>query len=163
MSKFCWEFDQDAIASAAKELGIDLPVHVRGMRGRKKNAGLYKGIDFWKLCNQPVHNIVIERRYLSTEQASKVIWHELTHARQAESFLHLVDSKGILAYRESNLLFDEAYGAELDMQFLAIRSTSSIGANRAHEYAYWHNKFEIEAEACAEANADRLLVVPKKV
>lgn len=68
--------DQAALRDACDLLGLKLPVRIRfnsrvgSTNGNYRFAGTY-------------HNIML-KSYLTPEQASSTLWHELTHAMQAE-------------------------------------------------------------------------------
>lgn len=71
-----WTIDAEAIGSALELLGVDCSVQVKLMNGRVTlgNTGKY------------AHGYVIGvSRYLSAEDATKTLWHELTHAMQCET------------------------------------------------------------------------------
>lgn len=67
---------QDALKAAQKELGLVLPVKIRFNARQGRTNGNYR-------FNTTHHDIMI-KSYLSPEQASSTLWHELTHAMQAE-------------------------------------------------------------------------------
>lgn len=71
-----YRIDQKALKDAIAILGLKLPVRVRQHARVGNTNGNYRhGVTH--------HNIMI-KSYLTPEQASKTLWHELTHAQQAE-------------------------------------------------------------------------------
>lgn len=94
MSKFLWNFNEDAIFEATEFLGLKYPVQVRGKRGRKSRGcettvGIYNGLRLFygnKAYDVFTHFIVIDRS-IDQEEASRAIWHELAHAAQCEEFI----------------------------------------------------------------------------
>ncbi len=76
-----YRLDQRAINEAIDYLGLKLPVRVRfssragSVRGNYRLGRSMAGPNF--------HNIML-KTYIGAEQASKTLWHELTHAMQAE-------------------------------------------------------------------------------
>lgn len=75
-----WTFDLDALAAAARELGIERPIVVGAIRGRgghRKSGQHHVGADG--------HRITVLSR-LPADAASRTLWHELRHAEQAERF-----------------------------------------------------------------------------
>ena len=93
-----WRVDEAALARACAHLGIDVEVRVRRMHGRGLR-GRYHGIRLApeapldpaviatmtddELAALMHHHITIAVR-LTPEDASRVLWHELTHAAQYE-------------------------------------------------------------------------------
>lgn len=68
--------DRKALAAAIEQLGLKLPVKIRynaRVGGTQGNYRLRNGN----------HDIML-KSYLTPEQASSTLWHELTHAMQAE-------------------------------------------------------------------------------
>lgn len=74
-----WTFDLDAIEQACTyELGLELPVvltHINGRRATDGRARFIDGCHALRVCWR-----------LSPEQASRTLWHELKHAQQLERF-----------------------------------------------------------------------------
>jgi len=83
-----WRLDDDMLAAAVKHFGLVRPVYVRRSKGVRL-LGAYKGTRLGCQLNaaaEPVttyHYITVSAR-LTDDQASRVLWHELTHAAQAE-------------------------------------------------------------------------------
>jgi hypothetical protein len=93
-----WRVDEAALARACAHLGIDVQVRVRRMHGRRLR-GRYHGIRLApdaptdpavieamtddELAAQIHHRITVATR-LTPSVASRVLWHELTHAAQYE-------------------------------------------------------------------------------
>lgn len=71
-----FHIDRAALKEAQRILGLKLPVKVRlhGRHGQTDGNHQFKGA--W-------HNIML-KRYLTPEEATEALWHELTHALQAE-------------------------------------------------------------------------------
>lgn len=67
-----WELAADVRAAA----GLAWPVTIRRNGKPGGTRGTYR-------CRDGTHHIVV-KSYLTAEQASATLWHELTHARQAE-------------------------------------------------------------------------------
>lgn len=67
---------QRALEAAKIELGLDFPVKIRfnSRMGSTRGNYRFKG----------THHDIMIKSYLSPEQASSTLWHELTHAMQAE-------------------------------------------------------------------------------
>ena len=71
-----YRVDHAALRDACDLLGLTMPVRIRhssrvgNTRGNYRHGGTY-------------HDIML-KSYLSAEQASSTLWHELTHAMQAE-------------------------------------------------------------------------------
>lgn len=81
-----WEFDLAAIGRACDELGVYGQVEVgcaEYPRGRW--GGMYSH-------ERDVHRVRVGRRF-GAEDASRILWHELTHAAQTERG-ELVDTRG---------------------------------------------------------------------
>lgn len=76
-----WEFDLDALALAARTLGLRLPIEVgcaeypRGRWGGMHSCER-RGTSY-------VHRVRV-RRASSANSASRLLWHELAHAAQSE-------------------------------------------------------------------------------
>ena len=93
-----WRVDEAALARACAHLGIDVEVRVRRMHGRGLR-GRYHGIRlapeapldpavFGRMTDDELgalmhHRITVATR-LTPSVASRVLWHELTHAAQYE-------------------------------------------------------------------------------
>lgn len=70
-----WSFDTDAIAHACDQLGVEGEVAVGCAEyANGRWGGMYS-------YERGVHRVRVGRR-LSAEAASRVLWHELTHAAQ---------------------------------------------------------------------------------
>lgn len=76
-----WDFDLDAIAQAARELALRLPVVVGCAEYRRRTSGTAG-------CERDEHgrwyHRIAVRRATTALAASEIIWHELAHAAQAE-------------------------------------------------------------------------------
>lgn len=71
-----FRIDQNALKDAIDLLGLKLPVKVRFHARHGNTQGNYRLRDGW-------HDIML-KSYHTPEQASSTLWHELTHAMQAE-------------------------------------------------------------------------------
>lgn len=71
-----WELNYVALRNARRELGLTLPVTVR------KN-GREGGTNATYRLKPEGHHIVV-KSYLTRQQATEALWHELQHAQQAE-------------------------------------------------------------------------------
>lgn len=83
-----WEVDRIALKRACEVLGITSPVHVKRSPGRSL-AGAYHGRKLGALVHrhcdpvQSYHCITVSA-VLHPNDASRTLWHELTHAAQSE-------------------------------------------------------------------------------
>jgi hypothetical protein len=91
-----WHIDPDALAEAKAYFGLTLPVEIR-LNGRESSTSAYyrltpkggrchrKGsrIANIETATRLVHEIVL-KSFLGPERAGESLWHELTHAAQAE-------------------------------------------------------------------------------
>jgi hypothetical protein len=125
--------DREALKDACDLLGIMLPVHVRynGVAGGTNGTHRYKyGHDAppsaGVASSAPYHHIVI-KSYLSAEEATSTLWHELTHAVQAE---------------RASRIDPRAWWAVVRAQ---------------HRWSYRMRPIEVEARAMAEQMKDCLL------
>lgn len=84
-----WTLDQDAVNAAAASLGLKLPVTIKanarqgstlGNHRLKPQAGLRAG----PAQRASGYHAIMVKSYLTPEQASSTLWHELTHSLQAE-------------------------------------------------------------------------------
>lgn len=73
-----WHLDHGAIREACEYFGLDWPVDIK-LTGRQ--GGRYGAHTIYP--NRHGHFITV-KRWLSAEQASRTLWHELTHAAQVE-------------------------------------------------------------------------------
>lgn len=64
------------LTAAIAELGLELPVVIRFNSRHGRTNGNYR--------RQHTHHDIMLKSYLDHEQASSTLWHELTHAMQAE-------------------------------------------------------------------------------
>lgn len=85
-----WTLDRRALNAAAKFLGLKLPVHVKtnskygGTNGTYRFKPSTKAPKGFAVANATAfHNIVV-KSYLTPQQATETLWHELQHAVQAE-------------------------------------------------------------------------------
>ncbi len=99
-----YRLDESALAEASEYLGLKLPIRVRyssragNVRGNYRLGRSTSGPNF--------HNIML-KTYIGAEQASKTLWHELTHAMQAEremlaAGLDLRDPAGKIAWQSAD-------------------------------------------------------------
>ena len=70
-----WTFDVDAIEHAARELGVTSPVVVGAVEYRRGRWGGMHRVE------RGEHRISVPR-WQTPEEASRVVWHELSHAAQ---------------------------------------------------------------------------------
>ena len=71
-----WSIDQEALDAAVELLGLKLPVKIRfNSRVGNTNGNYRLGAGY--------HDIML-KTYRTAQQASQTLWHELTHAMQAE-------------------------------------------------------------------------------
>jgi hypothetical protein len=93
-----WRVDDEGLARAAEHLGLTKPIHVKRSKGvsllgtyrqirnyTRETDGGYKSATVHKALPEYVecHVVTVSAR-LTPDQASRVIWHELTHAAQRE-------------------------------------------------------------------------------
>jgi hypothetical protein len=83
-----WEVDRAAVKRASTELGVTHPVYVKRSPGKNVKGryhGLVKGSELHRLCEPDTlyHYVTIAAK-ASADDASRTLWHELTHAAQAE-------------------------------------------------------------------------------
>ena len=88
-----WQLDQVALAQAIAQFGLQLPVTIKrtGHQGgrwgahvfRPRSGRVYNHSAYDTACGGMTHAITI-KTWLTAEQASQTIWHELCHAAQAE-------------------------------------------------------------------------------
>lgn len=106
-----------AIANAAAELGLSLPIIIKWSNGRRK-LGCHR-------YRNGQHHITVTRFYRkeNAQRLSETLWHELTHAQQVEGFIN--DGK---PYSD----FYAEYRAETARHGKGFR-------------AYQANRFEVEA------------------
>jgi hypothetical protein len=71
-----WRFDLEAIERAADSLGLERPIEIGCIEGRRRTDGRHR-------TDKGAHRISV-RRTLSAGEASRTIWHELAHAQQGE-------------------------------------------------------------------------------
>jgi hypothetical protein len=110
-----WEFDFDAIRDVANELGVRWPIRVGCAEyARNRKQGLHS-------CERDrAPHVITIGRTLDSADASRMLWHELTHAAQAERL-------GV---------------DEFDRQYKAAGGHKGAG--------YRHNHFEREARAAEQ-------------
>jgi hypothetical protein len=122
--------DHDALREAESDLGLTFPARItwEKLRARTQDAmvlGRYNGIDPF----HPAHNIALNPN-LTTRRASATLWHELTHAMQAERL-------------GSFARFDSEYARQL----------RAIGLHVSHpDYYARYVSIPLEAEACEATN-----------
>lgn len=121
-----WYLDQDAILAAMDRLDIKKLVKIRFTAARQRVGTHYAWIDH--------HRIMISQDD-SVNEASNTLWHELTHAMQAEAFTTITGRPMNKFYREAYQLAKGSWGA-----------------------SYKDNKFEIQAREIADLNSHNLLV-----
>ena len=88
-----WRLDRAALAEVIDFLGLEMPVTVKqtsrvgaqsGCHNFKPAQGqFYTDPERDTACGGMTHHITV-KDYIGPERASEVIWHELTHAMQAE-------------------------------------------------------------------------------
>ncbi len=71
-----WRVDPEALKAACDLLGLRLPVKVRFNARQGATAGNYR--------HKGTYHDIMLKSYRTAEQASETLWHELTHAMQAE-------------------------------------------------------------------------------
>lgn len=71
-----YRINQAALNAAIATLGLKIPVRVRFHARAGSTRGNYRFA--------PTHHNIMLKSYLTPEQASNTLWHELTHALQAE-------------------------------------------------------------------------------
>jgi hypothetical protein len=81
-AKAGWQIDSLALANACEQLGIIHPVRVRFQ------SGIFRWGTHYSRCTNGEywHRICINQRLTSLDNANQTMWHELTHAAQAEEF-----------------------------------------------------------------------------
>lgn len=92
-----WDFDVPAIMRAARELGVSSPVEVGCVEWTRKRWDGLAAFD------EGVHSIRV-RRAADADEASRTLWHELTHAAQRDRGEHMdsgevLRRRGFAAYR----------------------------------------------------------------
>lgn len=75
-----WRKSLAGLTRARQELGITLPILIK----QTSRIGDQQGIHSLHLENGKLHHHIIVKSYLTPEEATEVLWHELTHAAQAE-------------------------------------------------------------------------------
>lgn len=121
-----WEVDRAAVKRACDILGITDPVYVKrspGKSTRGRYHGRYMGAKLHRLCDpaQDYHYITIAAN-ATAEDASRTLWHELTHAAQ-----HARDPKFMTKYGRIS------------------RKTGARGKSDSAHEAYKGIPYEIEA------------------
>jgi Zn-dependent peptidase ImmA (M78 family) len=128
VAKAGWVIDQDAVIDAMDYLKIEHTVHIRFMTARYR-----QGTHRTKV-NDAHHLTLDQSRDL--ESANFTLWHELTHARQAEEFTRETGKPMKMFHREA------------------------YKPNGVSGQAYHKNIYEIEANAMAEVMSHRKLLLP---
>jgi hypothetical protein len=131
-----WLFDLDAIRDAGIQLGIRNPISLGVVEagGRQWTTNGTHRVEKMRLpdgSSGPVHKLTV-RRTCSPRQASRTIWHELAHAKQAED------------HGDPERFYEESY--------------SRHGVMRTRAYAT--NPFEIDARDHEDFDDDLHLVKP---
>ena len=122
-----WEVDRVALAKACDYLGLTLPVYVKRSNGRRR-LGAYHGRSIGALIHrnliptQSYHRITVAA-VNSPEDASRTLWHELTHAAQAER--------------------DQSHGKRY-RKWMRYHRANMDGSAKAHA-RYMRNPWEVEA------------------
>lgn len=75
-----WALNHAALRTAQRELRLAWPVEIK-LTGHE--GGRYGAHTLASRNGQPMHKITV-KNWLSPEQAGRTLWHELTHAMQAE-------------------------------------------------------------------------------
>lgn len=126
-----WVLDQDAIIRAMDLLEIELPVHIRFMTGKYRRGSIQNTGDNTR------HKMTIDQNK-PIESANRTLWHELTHAMQAERYSRKT-GRSITEW-----FYDYTY-------------------NRGpHGETYWLNGYEVEARQVAQDHKDDLLLIDIK-
>ena len=131
-----WDIDREALSRACKAIGLKHPVKIR-ITAQKRTSGQYLGLCFQRRSPTRAHQISMST-YLSTEDAGKTLWHELTHALQRERY-------------RSGALFCEAYEASLS------ESLSTSRRETRKPEGYDESPFEQEAAAAEIRNKNNPL------
>lgn len=85
-----WKLDRRALNAAAKSLGLKLPVHIKTNSKYGGTNGTYRFKDAAKaprgfaMANASAYHNIVIKSYLTPQQATETMWHELQHAVQAE-------------------------------------------------------------------------------
>jgi len=157
-----WKFDLDAVREAAAALELRWPILLektdgyRTIGAHRTKRGRVVGHD-----GDTYHGITVSR-LLAPEQASRTLWHELEHARQAETIEHF-DTR----YRNGEKWRFEAEAEERSEwhEALPLTTPRSRAAKSAAAQAGSTPEREAEIEAAGErlrqrdrARADQELV-----
>jgi len=78
-----WQLNERAIQEAKKFLGITRPIKLKVINHASKNWGEHRVT----VGPHGVQQTITIKRWLSPEDASRTLWHELTHAMQTERAL----------------------------------------------------------------------------
>jgi hypothetical protein len=135
--KRAWDIDREALSRACKAIGLKHSVKIR-ITAQKRTSGQYLGLCFQRrTAGKRAHEISIST-YLSTKDAGKTLWHELTHALQRERY-------------RSGALFCEAYEASLS------ESLSTSRRETRKPDGYDESPFEQEAAGAESRNKNNPL------
>jgi hypothetical protein len=97
-----WKPDWPAIERAIEHFGLSERVQIRLTHHKSGRFGAYQ---LRPVGSELVHHITV-KNWLSPEQASRTLWHELTHAMQAERAMRAADAADrrakLLAWRAAN-------------------------------------------------------------
>lgn len=140
-----WKIDEEGFAKAKDLLNISLPVRVRILDGTNSFGSLtgkYHGIGHWGITSEerldePAHHITIDGK-MSLSSANEILWHEMTHASQAEDYLPEEAIDGVEPYRIANKGMRMAFLAESR----SLRATPTAGFGGK---SYFDVSFEKEA------------------
>jgi hypothetical protein len=78
-----WRLDERAIQEARDFLGITKPISIKVLNHASRNWGEHRVT----VGPHGVRQTIAVKRWLSPEDASRTLWHELTHAMQTERAL----------------------------------------------------------------------------
>jgi hypothetical protein len=96
-----WRLDANALERARRTLNLKLPVIVTTNSREGDTNGTYEF-----QARQQRHKVML-KSYLTPESASRVLWHELTHAAQAERAGSFVKWMVYCAEQQQGWCYDE--------------------------------------------------------
>jgi hypothetical protein len=142
-----WTINPAKLDEARDFLDIQYPVRVRQITPSKilpGKVGKYDGLGYWgptttTRLDEPHHHISMDGT-LSAFMANQVLWHELTHAAQAEDFLDNARD-GEEPYRAANRELRQAFGREMR----TIRGERGLSKTAGMTRDYSDVSFEVEA------------------
>lgn len=139
-----WQVDQRALESAMKKLGVTWKVRITRTSSRSK-LGAHR-LRYREPAHRPQHSITVDKLVSPTE-ATRILWHELAHAAQAERAA--VQFARECGYEDASAL----NGRE------CLRAWREVDA-RSRRYSYKERPIEIEARYVSEVNSQYLLTKP---